>query len=250
MSALLHSAHVIQALALPAQALVRTRVPKKLLLEQGLPTSADKRAVQDGLDELWWVAALKPQTCGLPAHRDATQDHSELAVLELQPRPGAKLPRLLQLIHRAIPYPVVLVVQGPEGPALSLATKRASHAEKRGWVVEELRTTPAILPADADFLKGLALHAQQATDLRQLYQSWWLRVEALHAARLTGTYRLPTDGSNLRAKLDRIAALERELVRLRAQAKRERQLNRAVQLTLRIKDMEAEKELLVRTLQQ
>ena len=250
MSTLLDSTHVIHALALPAQAVVRTRVPKKLLLEQGLPTAADKRAVQDGLDELWWEAALKPQTCGLPAHRDAEQDHSELAVLRLLPKADAKVPRLVQLIHRAIPYPVVLAVELPEGPILSLATKRASQSEKQAWVVEAVRSTPPILPGDTDFLNGLALHAQQAADLRALYQSWLLRVEALHASRLTGSYRLPADASTLRVHLERVAALERELAGLRAQAKRERQLNRAVQLNLSIKELEVEMEKLVRALEQ
>jgi hypothetical protein len=248
MSALLDHTHLLQALAIPAQALVRTRVPKKLLLEQGLPTAADKRAVQEGLNELWWVAALKPQTCGLPAHRDAEQDHSELAVLSLLLRPNAKVQRLLQLIHRAIPYPVLLVVQLPEGPALSLAVKRASQAEKQAWVVEAVRTTPPILPGDATFLQGLALHAQQASDLRALYHGWLLRVEALHAARLTGHYHLSADAHDLRDVLDRVAALDRDLLRLRNQAKRERQMNRAVQLNLNIKQLEAEQAALIASL--
>lgn len=38
-------APVINALAIPNEALVEQRVPKKLLLEQGAPTAADKRQI-------------------------------------------------------------------------------------------------------------------------------------------------------------------------------------------------------------
>jgi len=40
---------VIDALALPSEARVDQRVPKKLLLEQCAPTAADKRKIQDGV---------------------------------------------------------------------------------------------------------------------------------------------------------------------------------------------------------
>lgn len=36
------------------------RVPKTLLLEHGAPTAADKRHINEGLEQLQWVAVLKP----------------------------------------------------------------------------------------------------------------------------------------------------------------------------------------------
>src|SRR3546814_7571382 len=48
---------IVDALALPTGARVDARVPKKLLIEQGAPTSTDKRAIQEGVDELQWFAA-------------------------------------------------------------------------------------------------------------------------------------------------------------------------------------------------
>ena len=58
---------IIDALGLPPEARVDARVPKKLLVEQGAPTAADKRAIQDGIDELQWLAACKPTTIGVPS---------------------------------------------------------------------------------------------------------------------------------------------------------------------------------------
>jgi len=49
---------LIDALALPTDVRVDQRVPKKLLLEQGAPTAADKRQIQNGIEEMLWIAGL------------------------------------------------------------------------------------------------------------------------------------------------------------------------------------------------
>src|SRR5208283_4600218 len=114
-------APVINALAIPTNARVDQRVPKKLLLEQGAPTAADKRQIQDGIEELAWVAALKPNNIGVPVFRDEVREYLEIAVLTAILRSAAKTMRLTELIHRAIPYPVVLVTAQGDGVNLSLA---------------------------------------------------------------------------------------------------------------------------------
>lgn len=80
---------VITALCLPADTLVNQRVPKKLLLENGAPTGADKRQINEGIEELTWVAALKPGTIGVPEFRDGVREYLEIAVLSLTLRPEA-----------------------------------------------------------------------------------------------------------------------------------------------------------------
>ncbi len=81
---------VIAALALPAEARVDQRVPKKLLMEQGAPTAADKRQIQDGIEELRWVAALKPSNIGVPAYRDDVREYLEIAVLSVRLAPNGQ----------------------------------------------------------------------------------------------------------------------------------------------------------------
>ena len=58
---------LLAALNLPVSCRLDRRVPKKLLLENGAPTAADKRRINEGIEEFFWVAALKPTTIGVPA---------------------------------------------------------------------------------------------------------------------------------------------------------------------------------------
>src|SRR5882724_11995828 len=111
--------HLIMALDLPAASRVDQRVPKKLLLENGAPTAADRRSINEGIEELLWVAALKPTTIGVPVYRDDAREYLEIAVLRLTLRGGTKATRLVELVHRAVPYPVLLLTEHSEQPGLS-----------------------------------------------------------------------------------------------------------------------------------
>ncbi len=117
------------------------RVPKKLLLEQGAPTAADKRQIQDGIEEMIWVAALKPTNIGVPIFRDGEREYLEIAVLTATLRTAAKPSRLTELIHRAIPYPLLLVAAHRDAVSVSLAHKRWSQGEIGKVVIEGLHHT-------------------------------------------------------------------------------------------------------------
>jgi len=239
------SAAVIAALCLPADARVDQRVPKKLLVENGAPTAADKRQINDGIEELLWLAALKPATIGVPAYRDDTREYLEIAVLALTLRAGAKAPRLTELIHRAIPYPVFLIQAQPTGLTLSLSHLRWSQGQSGQTVLDGPLTTAALeveAPATNDFLASLSVTSQPRQQLHALYQGWIERFEAHAAARLRGQFTPATDvaaAERRRTALAEHERLNREINSLRARAAKESQLNRRVELNLEVKRLES-----------
>ncbi len=246
---------VIASLRLPAEARVDRRVPKKLLADQGAKAQGDRRRIVEGLDDLRWVAALKPSNVGVPAFRDDARDYLEIAVLAAGLRSQARAPRLVELIHRAVPYPVLLVAAQADAVFVSAGHKRRSAAEAGEVVLDEVRVTalrhaggrtegdPAI---DAAFLASLALSAQPSRDLQALYQGWLDRIVAHRAAVITGDYAPPGAPDDPRAA-ERPAALSaheelgRSIDRLREEAARATQIARRVELNVEIKRLEAER---------
>jgi len=240
------AATVIAALQLPADARVDQRVPKKLLVENGAPTAADKRQINDGIEELFWLAALKPATIGVPAYRDDAREYLEIAVLSLTLRAGAKAPRLTELIHRAIPYPVFLVQSQPAGLSLSLAHLRWSQGQAGQTVLDGpliTATVDAEAPTAGDFLASLALTSQPRQHLHALYQGWIERFEAHAAARHTGKFAPAADPAAAERRRTALAEHERlnhEIASLRARAAKEKQLNRRVELNIQVKQLESQ----------
>ena len=235
------------ALDLPAISRVDQRVPKKMLLENGAPTVADKRVINDGIEELVWMAALKPTTIGVPEYRDDTREYLEIAVLRLVLRDAAKAARLTELVHRAVPYPLLLLTEMGDQPGISAAHKRWSQGEAGKTVLEgdiivinwDAESDKEHWPA---FSHALALEAQPHGTLHSLYQGWVDTLLALQAARATGGFAVAGNAEQAAARreaLQACARLDAETARLRAAAARETQIARRVELNLELKRVEA-----------
>ena len=257
---------LIDALRLPESCRVDQRVPKKLLLENGAPTAADKRLITEAIEEIQWVAALKPNTIGVPDYRDALREYLEIAVLAVTVR-GVVKPashsRLAELVHRAVPYPVLLLLIKGQSLTLSLAHKRWAQNEADKVVLDgslisvtvsaslsEVNAADSSHPdpaaaaqAENAFIQSLSVTRQPQATLHALYQGWVDCVQALLAARLTGSYQTPTTPEQAAARRQALADCERleaEVSRLRAQAAKEKQMARQVELNLTLKRVQAE----------
>ncbi len=237
---------IIDALRLPASARVDQRVPKKLFLEQGAPTAADKRLLQDGIEEVLWIAVLKPETIGVPAYRDDNREYLEITLLTAKLRSKAKAVRLTELIHRAIPYPVLLLTEQDGATTISTAQKRHSLGETAKTILEG-DVVAAALNGGSDvlaaFASSIALTGLPCSNLYELYSAWDARLHALEAANLTGRYTVPQtpdESEERRNALADHARITREIAGLRAKAAKETQINRRVDLNLAIQRLEAE----------
>lgn len=239
-------ATVIDALLLPQSARVDKRVPKKLLLELGASTAADKRQIQNSVEEIHWIAALKPTNIGVQEYKDDVRHYQEIAVLTAILHAGQPPVRLTELIHRVVPYPVLLITMQAESVTVSLAHKRWSLGEPGKVVIEESRRTApfrpeAPQPVVTQFLISLALSNLPSRDLFALYQGWLDRVSALEAAMITGSFTLPDSTERsiaLHTGLEYHSQIRAELTALRAKADREKQVNRRVELNIEIKRLE------------
>ena len=252
---------VVSALNLPESARVDQRVPKKLLLENGAPTASDKRLITDAIEDIQWLAALKPNTIGVPEYRDTQREYLEIAVLAVTLRGAIKptsLSRLVELVHRAVPYPVLLLLVDEPTLILSLAHKRWAQNEA-GKIVLDGDLMSASLPCTASgtteadtkarpeaehaFVQSLAIARQPQASLHALYQGWIECVQSLHAARRTGSYQAaatPEQAAARRQALADCQRLEGEISRLRTQAAKEKQLARQVELNLTLKRIQSE----------
>ena len=236
---------VISALDLPLASRVDQRVPKKLLLENGAPTAADKRLINEGIEDIQWLAALKPAIVGAPEFRDATREYLEIAVIQLKLRATAKANRLIELVHRAIPYPVVLIVIG-ENLGLSTAHKRKALNEPGKTVIDgdvvtiDLAAAPERI--QQSLIEALPLSLQPRSSLYVLYQAWLDAMLALQAALLTGSFKIFDSTSQAEARREALHAgleLQDQIDNLRTAAGKASQMARQVELNLEIKRLQA-----------
>lgn len=251
---------LISAFVLPASSRVDQRVPKKILIENGAPTAADKRLLNDTIEEIQWLAALKPNTVGVAEYRDNEREYLEVAVLSITARyapqgegaSAANKPvnttRLAELVHRAVPYPVLLLLAAPQGLFLSLAHKRSAQNEVGKMVLDGEPATVNValdLTAKYPFVQALALTHQPQANLLALYQGWMDCLTAWEAAQYTGSFTMtetPAQAVTRRSALHRCRDLDLQIASLRTTASKEKQMARQVATNLEIKVLMAERQ--------
>jgi len=239
---------LVKALDLPEICKVNQRVPKKLLVENGAPTAADKRKINEGIEEIQWLASLKPNTIGVPDYCDDVREYLEIALLTVTLRPEAKAGRLAELIHRAIPYPLFLVLLQGDQATLSLVHKRRAQNEAGKFILDNdvvevtvSRSTPLSSEVNSLFLDAMELGNQPRANLLLLYQGWIDTLVALQASQHTGSFTQAATNEAAIARQEAVQMcrdLELKIATLRNAAVREKQMARQVELNLEIKGLE------------
>ena len=241
------AADLLTALALPVTASVDQRVPKSLLSENGAPTAADRRLITDGVERVQWHSALKPMTIGVAAFRDSDRDYQEIAVVSLTLRPAANVARLVELTHRAIPYPLVLIVEQGDDVLLSLVHKRASQAAHDSTVLDG-ETLTVSLTKDVSpehlcrFEELLALSRQPHASLHDLYQGWIDVAVALQVAAITGKLEDARDSAHAarrREALRQCSVIQLEMASIRSAAIKTQQIARRADINLELQRLQS-----------
>lgn len=224
------------ALALPPGGDPARRLPKDVLAEHGAAHAADRKLIDKAIERLDWWATLSPTTIGVAAAVDDERPVPAIQLLALTAR-AEPTQRLLTIIHRAIPVPVILLTALPDGAGTRLSLAPLRRAERIGdkMVVERLVVAPDCAdpadPATAAFLASLAVPTLPRIDLRLLYEGLVERAEALEIARLTGQpFRLTDDPAARREALAHYHEAEAAWLAARSAAKREKALARQVAL--------------------
>lgn len=255
---------LLAALALPSSALVQQRIPKKMLAENGAVTSADRKLVRDRIDELTWHAALKPSNVGIPAYEDEFRSYLEVTVLVAKLRTeepatahhrSAQAPtaistsvrRVAELIHRAVPYPTVLLLENGQQLVASAAHVRWAQREAGKTVLDGDSISVPIKPGPEcrAFLEAMALGRQPRFHLKALYQGWFDTLSAWQAVELTGQFRTsesPARAAERRAALRACTELDVRIATARNAAAKEKQIARQVAVNLEIKALLAERQ--------
>ena len=100
----------------------------------------------------------------------------------------------------------------------------------------------AVMPAATQaFLGSLALSSLPTRDLFQLYQGWMNGIVGFAAASITGRFTLPESPEQthrMRESVAQHSQIFNELSALRTQAVKEKQMNRLVDMNIKIKRLE------------
>lgn len=236
--------NLIEALRLPQATMLNQRLPKALIIENGANTAADRRLVRERVRRADWVASLKPSNVGLAA-TVGDDGVNEIAVITVQCADGSQTDRVTEIIHRAIPYRVLLVINEGNHATMSVAHKRQSLADSDKTVIEigpvnaELSTEndPATSEAIA---RAFAIDYEPHTDLGGLYTGWMALAIAIRAYQRTGMFNVVEGTAEAKERWQSLQELERldaDMSKVESSANRATQMATQVELNTELQTL-------------
>jgi hypothetical protein len=239
-------ADLLLALGLPEATRLHKRVYKKLFTERADLRPADARVFTEAVGTITWAHTLKPATLPVAPFRDDEHEYDEIAVIELELSDRRAAARVAELVHRTIPYPLLLLSWDAAGLSLSAAPKRLHRQDRSRVVLDAVEATPWLdgpgqRPAEAAFVASLALSGLPQAHLQAVYTGWVQRILALECAGLSGRFDLPPGlaYAQRRAALEACREQARALAALRAELRAEDSFARKLELNVQIKQLDA-----------
>jgi hypothetical protein len=265
-----------EKMMIPESCRIGKRVYKRLFHENAKMSATDKNTLNDDVDTIIWQYTFKPTTIPIQPYEDDQREYHEVALLEVNLKQTGRVSRLAEIIHRAIPYPIILVFSTTEYTEntekelttkgtkntkeekqsfgnfrgsrikISLAYKRFSQAEKEAIVAEGFQATGWLNLSNPTenqtaFLESLNITTWPHTHFFAFYRAAMDRVIALACAEHSGYFSLKVpNGLSVDERVDKLKQVEnlqQEKAEIQSKLKKEKNLGTQVQLNTRIKQI-------------
>jgi hypothetical protein len=233
-------------LGIPEKCLIDKRVYKKLFFENAKLTVTDKKWFTKDIDTIQWVYSLKPSATLIPAIEEEHYTYDEIAVIEVELENDDHCKRLADIVHRVIPYPLLISFKGEDWVRLSVADKRFNLADSQAATLEEYWVSNRIFSndtaeVDEAFLQQINYDNQPRLNLKKFYKGWIDAFITYKASQVTGAFVMPDSREDKRSQvkaLNTYRSLRQQITDLKTKLKKQEAFNKQVKLNVEIKELE------------
>jgi hypothetical protein len=231
-------------LQLPERCLLNRKLTKAFFLKNFDLSTAEKKLLNSTIQGMEWLANIKPSNANILAIKNEDYVYDEIQVMVCtitnnQLDNSSK--KCIELFQKYIPYQMLVVVEDEVEFIINACDKRINQNDKSLRAIEGYFTTSTISKLyknelATSFYNALEFQKLDKTNLETTYKGFIQAVVQYQAASLTGTFqkRTQTRTEEDMANLLAIEAVEKEIVSLIGQLKKESQLNSKVTLNVLI----------------
>lgn len=198
------------------------RIPKKKFYENMEVSPALKKIFTEQIKTIYWRNKIASSTANLAAGKDVT----ELEVFELQLNSPAPDEDLLRRIDREIPYHILFLLEYQGKYQAWISYKEAAASGNKAFKVNKYYHTKWLAEEELPLkMEGLTLDAVYENFVRQIAGD---------------QLKSEISGESLKessARNERKQALQKQIDTLRAKIRREKQLNKQMEMNTELKEL-------------
>lgn len=236
-------------LQVPERALLNKKITKAFFLKNFELTTSEKKLLNE-IESIDWMASIKHSSINILPVKTDSYTFEELQVI-ICTLPDNSLEntgnKCAQLIQKYIPYHSVVIVQDNNHFLFNVSEKRINLADTNKRIIETDLTTPILSKLYKNeitnaFFEAIDFNSLDKNNLESLYKSYIVAIVQFKASSITGNFNLRgvNRSSEDLLNIERIEKLEKEIITLSNQIKKETQQNQRVSLNIEIQNRRQE----------
>jgi hypothetical protein len=236
---------MIDYLALPKETQLHKRLYKNQFDDHPHLSKLEKRLLIEEIDTIYWENTIKPSTIAIASFLTEEVDFSEVEVFIVNLKTQNKREAIHTVLQKAIPYPLFILFQHQEYCSFSLVQKRINQNDSDRVVIEGEYNTPWIetnrlTSKEESFTQDLSIQNHPYSTFDKLFEYWKKAIVGYNLSLKMDSERNTLQTQNQELLLNEINILELSIKTLKTALKKEKQLNRKVELNVKIKKAENE----------
>ena len=230
-------------LNIPERAIISKKISKAFFIRNFELSSADKKILNE-IVMMEWLASIKPSNSNITLFQNETYNFEEIQVMTCTLSGNlikGTIDRVTNLFQKHIPYPIFLVIENADEFVVNVCDKKINQNDKSKRTIEAFINSPNVSKLYKNelvgaFFEGLDFAVLDKTNLETTYKSYTSAIVQFQTAMVTGTFN---KRSSIRTEddlkhLETIQKIEKEILTLSNQIKKESQLNTRVSLNIEI----------------
>ena len=218
----------------PSATIINRNLPKTQIYPH-MKNTADKQFLQDSVQSIYMLASLKTDNTLIAVYEDDKELYQEIQFLDVKTKDKGDSTKIYKMLAHLLPYPLVILADEPD--SFTIYTGRFEKLST--GFLKLVNVYPSSVYQDENLeevLQQISLIDLPRQNLKTFYDG--LRDE-IATATAKSQYGEAV-GNITGEEKDQLDALKKQIEDLRGQIKKERQLNRKINMQMKLKKLKDE----------
>ncbi|MBN2918805.1 chemotaxis protein [Ligilactobacillus salivarius] len=230
----LETKDIIKWWRFPSATIINRNLPKTQIYPH-MKNVADKQFLQDSVQSIYMLASLKTDNTHIAVYEDDKELYQEIQFLYVKIKDKGDSTKIYKMLAHLIPYPLVILTDGPD--SFTIYTGRFEKLSTGFLKLVNVYPSPVYQDENLEeVLQQISLIDLPRQNLKTFYDG--LRDE-IATATAKSQYGEAV-GNITGEEKDQLDALKKQIEDLRGQIKKERQLNRKIDMQMKLKKLKDE----------
>ncbi len=242
----MNSKEWIKSLGIPQNAVIDRNLPKQAFYQNADLSSSEKEMIQKGIERARWLGSIKESNTNILKYEDEDVCYEEIEYFYIQVSSREAASKVGKIIFNSIPYPSFLIVNFENAYQFQMALTRKNANNASVLIVERTYESKWKSNEENNQLTPFHYSNQKTINLKEYYHS-------LLSTLLSQTIGIPEVrkaemGNDVIKLYEALQSLDVEIEGLAKQVKSEKQLNKRIEMQLKLTKLKKDREqLLIRT---